>query len=224
MSTLDAIRDDLSKIVDQAMWAHGIGYSKPGRGLDAERGADLSRTEEEREKGGTRQIEIGDKRCRVAYRRAVRAVTKADHAAALMLVQQGVTFQLKVVPLTDYSFPTDLRRTAVRLRWRLDRIEEKQHKAELADIHTLFDKAIRGLARALDHGSTVVYTAHRDNPCRTCGIRQRRPKGIECKTCETWRFRHEGKTRPVSLDHDSVNEARAAQVRRMARDEGWGVA
>lgn len=216
-----AILDDLSKIIDSAMWAHAMGYSKAGRGLDAERGMDLSRTVQQREEGPTYDLEIGDHAARVAYQAAVTAVSRADVVLATLLAHDGVTFQPIVLRLDGYAFPSTFRRCAARVQWRLERIEG--HDKELTKIRSSFDRVLRGLSKALDHGPTTVFTAHKERPCRTCGIRPR-AKGLECKTCETWRYRHDGRTRPVTLDHDSVTEAKAAQVRRAARDEGWGVA
>lgn len=220
--SIEAIRDDLAKIIDQAMWAHGYGYSKAGRGLDAERGVDLSRTEREREEGPTYDLEIGDHRARVAYQAAVRNVSRADRLTAAMLYEDGVRYQLPVEPLDLYVAPFYLRRCAHRLSWRLERLDADLHRKRVEAIRKAFDRTIRGLSKAMDHGTAV--SALKENPCRTCGIRERRPKGTECKTCETWRMRHDGQPRPVKLDADSINQARAAQARRMARGEGWGVA
>lgn len=224
MSTLDAILDDLATLVDGAMWAHAHGYSKAGRGLDAEHGADLSRTEAQRESGETYDLDIGDNRCRVAYERAVRAISRADVLTAAMLLSDGVRYQLAVDPLTDYAFPSHLRRTANRLRWRLGKLDADKHAVRLGTVRSSLDRAVRGLSKALDHGPTSVYTAHKDALCRTCEIRPRPKKRAECNTCTSWRHRHNGASRPVSLDADSINQARAAKVRRMDRDEGWGVA
>lgn len=219
--TVEAVLADLDKLVDQAMWAHAAGYGKAGRGLDAERGVDLSKTEKEREDGPTFDLQIGDHGCRVAYQRAVRAVSRSDRLAAGLLLRQGVTMQLPYEPLNDYAAPFYLRRAAHRLRWRLDRVDADQHR-RLTTMRTALDRAIRGLSKALDYGPTTSYTAHRENPCRTCGIRERVAKKAECATCATWRVRHDGKTRPVELDLGPVRQARAAQARRAARGEGWG--
>lgn len=224
MSTVEAICADLDKLVDGAMWAHAYGYSKAGRGLDAEHGTDLSRTELERERGDVYDLDIGHHKARVAYQGAVRSVSRADRLVAAMLLGQGLTYQLPVDRLDDYAFPFYLRRSAWRLRWRLSRVDEDQHKHRLVTIRSNLDRAVRGMTKALDSGSTVVYTAHRERPCRTCGIRERASKKAECNTCATWRARHDGATRPITLDTGPLNEARAAQARRMARGEGWGVA
>lgn len=219
---IDDILTDLDSLIDQAMWAHVHGYWKEGHGLDAEHGTDLSRSEADRQKGPTYDLEIGCHTARVAYQGAVSAVSGSDVLAAAILHRQGLVNQLPVEPLDVYVFPFYLRRTAHRLAWRLGRIDETRDKADLLTIRKNLDKALRGLSKTFEHGT--IPSALRENPCRTCGIRDRAPKRTECKTCETWRLRHDGQPRPKKLDADSINQARAAQIRRLARGDGWGAA
>lgn len=226
MNTVEAILEDLDVLIDGAMWAHAHGYWKAGHGLDHEHGVDLSKSDEQKlANANTYDLDVGgDQRCRDAYQHTVRAITHADADIAAMLLSDGVRFQPQVERLDDYAFPTHLRRASRRLRWRLSRVDAERHKPRLKTIRSDFDKAIRGLSKALEVGSTVVYTAHKDTVCRTCEIRPRPNKKAECNTCASWRHRHNGTSRPTRLDSDSINQARAAKVRRMERDEGWGVA
>lgn len=219
---IEAILDDLERLLDSAMWAHTHGYSKAGRGLDAEHGADLSRTEAERAEGPTYDLDLGDHRCRVAYQHAVRAVSRSDRRVAAMLLADGYAMQLPVEMLNDYVFPYYLRRTIHRLRWRLRRVNEETHKERLRSVEVMIRRAADGLADALEDG-TKLYTAHKDNPCPTCGVRDKAAKKSECNTCSSYRFLH-GHARDPKKDRDSISQARAAQARRRARGEGWGAA
>lgn len=218
--TARAIRTDLAKIVDQALWAHSHGYNRTGRGLDAEHGTDLSKPELDRDAGPVFDLQVGDHRARVAYQHAVRALTRADRLCAAMLALDGVTFQHPIARLTDYARPFALQQTAARLVWRLDRLDVERHAKRLERVRSMFDRAVRGLSTALDHG-TADGIAHAERPCRTCGVRESADRKTECDTCATWRRRN-GTTRPKHLDATAVNEARLAQARRLARGEGWG--
>jgi len=220
--SLAAIKADLDRIVDAALWAHAHGYNRTGRGLDAEHGTDLSKPEHERDAGPVYDLQIGAHTARVAYQHAVTAVSLADRLAAVMLLQEGVTFQHDVEPLTGYARPHELRQCANRLRWRLERITPALHARRLEAVRRNFDRAVRSLSKALDHGPADGI-AHGEKMCRTCGIRPSADRKAECDTCATWRRRN-GSARPLKLDADAVNQARAAQARRLARNEGWGEA
>ena len=220
MTLTDAIRDDLDKLVDQAMWAHGYGYAKAGRGLDAEHGADLSRPEQERAAGPVFDLEVGDHKARVAYQHAIVAVSRADVWLAAALAASGTGFQPPARVLTVYERPDALRRAARRVTWRLHQLDEGANRKLLDTIRASFDRAVRDLSKALDHGSTDGI-AHGEAMCRTCAIRPSADRKTECDTCATWRRRN-GAPRPIKLDADAVNQARAAQARRLARGEGWG--
>lgn len=225
--------DDLDKIIDACRWAHGFAYGKTGRGLDAERGADLSRTQTEKDKGPTYDIEIGNHQARVAYQQACTVLNDTTRrlifAAGVDGLRQGPVFQL----VTPYSVPLELINARNRIVWYLERIHVETHKRTLDHIRKQFDMAVRDLTAALSAGEAQGI-AHGEKPCKTCGIRpqaeREKPDGTkrpaaagECDTCATWRRRN-GSTRPKELDTGPVNEARAAQARRMARGEGWGAA
>lgn len=225
---LKAIRTDLARIVDEARWSHVHGYWKAGHGLTAERGTSTSRSERQREDDPVYDLEIGDHRAREAYQHAVRTVHRANVlAASLVHIPQPA-----VQHLDAYDRPERLVSVANDLRWRLDQLTGDEKR--LTTIRKSFDKAVRGFARALDEG-TDTYTAHKVSMCRTCKIRPQaerpRPDGTmraakagECSTCAEYRLRT-GETRDAQkLDHGPINEARAAQARRLARGEGWGVA
>lgn len=222
-SPLHAICTDLARILDEARWAHTHGYHAAGRGLDAEHGTDLSRTEVDRSSGPVFDLEVGDHRARVAYQHAVKVIRRADLDLARALAGDGVTKQPPLTRRTDVMHPVDLERMARHLAWRLDNADEKRHAAVLYRIGRALDRSVRALITALDRGAQP-YTAHKESPCKTCGIRERAKRKTECDTCATWRARHGGAARPKRLDEDSINVARAAQQRRLQRGEGWGVA
>lgn len=230
---IDAIRTDLAVIVDQARWAHVHGYAKAGHGLTAEHGTDLARTEDERAKGPTYDLQIGNHNARVAYQHACRSVARADLLLARALLDDSVSLQRPVWRLYQHSHPAVLAKASEGLLWRLDRIDAEAHAKTLSVIRRSFDRVVRGLSKALDAGPADGI-AHNETPCKTCKIRPRaereKPDGGtrvaaagECDTCATWRRRN-GTPRPTQLDTGPVNEARAAQARRMARGEGWGAA
>jgi len=94
---------------------------------------------------------------------------------------------------------------------------------------------IGNAARHLDHAWTALNgaftigaadpTTHarsKTDTCRICGIRDRADGcGGRCHTCKTYRTRR-GHERPTELD--SIDDARQAQERRLARGEGYGEA
>jgi hypothetical protein len=216
---LERIVADLSRLVDQAKWAHTHGHWKAGHGLQAEHGTDLSRPEADRLKGPRFDIEVGDHNARVAYQQACQAVTLVD--VTLAAVTHGP--QPPVRPLTVYARPHELEQAARSALDRAGRVHNPDdHRRHLNHAATALDRAVRSLSKALDVGPADGI-AHGEKMCRTCGIRPSADRKTECDTCATWRRRN-GTTRPVTLDHDVVNQARAAQARRMARGEGWGAA
>lgn len=229
--TTAAIISDLRLLVDQARWAHVHGYWKEGHGLDAERGTDLSKTEAERDKGPTYDLQIGSHPARVAYQHAVAAVAHADRMLAVLLLNEGQSIQPKLIRLDAYSPPIRLVDGASRAAWRAERITRKH--AQLKDVREKLDTAVRGLSKALDHGTTDGI-AHGEM-CKTCGIRPRaehtavdgavtvRRQG-ECETCARYRARTGQQRDAKKLDGEWLNQARAAQQRRIARGESWGVA
>lgn len=230
MSVVEAIIRDLAVVVDQARWAHAHGYQKEGRGLDAARGVDLSRTEAERFAGPTYDLEIGSHTSRVAYQHAVTTVVRADHLVASMLTEQGVTFQPRLTPIDPHMRPDQLVRVAARLARRVGMLTTNPQR--LSRVRSALDRSVRSLSKALDQGPADGI-AHRETPCKTCRIRpqaeREKPDGTtraakagECDVCAQYRWRN-GSTRPTTLDSGPVNEARAAQARRHARGEGWGV-
>lgn len=219
-STVAAITRDLHLIADQARWAHTHGWWAEGHGLDSEHGTDLSRTEHQRQDGPTYDIEIGSHPARVAYQHAATTVARCDVLLAAVIVDQGGRAQPPLLPLNTYSPPTVLAQVAGHAAWRATHTEPHRR---LDAVRKSLDRTVRGLGKALDHGP-IPYTSHQQSPCRTCTIRDRAPRKAECDTCATWRARHGGATRPADLDLGPLNEARAAQARRLARGEGWGAA
>lgn len=226
---LERIGDDLYRVVDQARWAHTHGYIKAGHGLDAEHGTDLSKPEAERLKGPRYDLQIGDHKARVAYQHACRTVARADLLLARILLQ---TPQPVVVKLYQYVHPDVLDKAAKAVRWRLHAVDPKEHARTLDTIGKALDGCVRKLSKALDAGSTDGI-AHGEL-CKTCRIRPRAErekddgtmrvsKAGECDTCATYRSRS-GHERPTELDKGPIREAKAAQARRIARGEHWGVA
>lgn len=223
------IRSDLATIVDQARWAYIHGYSKAGHGLDAERGVDLSRTEDERMKGPTFDLEVGDHKARTAYQAAVVAVARAD----VLLASLVAGAQPPLIRLTMFARPDQLARVASHAAWRAEHATVKNGR-RVRTIRAGLDRAVRGLSKAMDDGPADGI-AHAETPCKTCKVRPRaervngdggeaRPtQAGECDTCATWRKRN-GRSRPTSLDSGPLMEARAAQQRRRARGEDFGAA
>lgn len=217
------ITSDLALIVDQARWAHSHGHWKAGHGLTAEHGVDLSRTEEDRLKGPTYDLEVGDHRARDAYHHACTAVHRTDVLLAGIVLAEGVGIQPLVVRLDVFSGPDLLARVAKHATWRAEHIiEPADHRHRLSTIRKTLDRAVRGLSAALDVGPREGI-AHNEKPCKTCSIRPAADRKSECDTCATYRRRN-NIPRPTSLDHDRINQARAAQARRISRGEGWGAA
>lgn len=229
MTALDAIVSDLAVIVEQCRWAHVHGYWKAGRGLDREHGADLSRTETERLAGPTFDLEVGDYNARTAYQHAIVAVNRADVLLASLV--EGP--QPPLLRLTTFASPDALAEVAWAASWRAGHVTV--HNARrIASVRQGLDRAVRGLSKALDAGPADGI-AHGEKNCVTCHIRPqaerakpdgstRAHKGGECSVCAQWRTRN-GVARPAAkLDGEFLNEARAAQARRRARDEGWGAA
>lgn len=223
---------DLDRIIDQAKWAHGYAYGKTGRGLTAEHGADLSKSEAERMKGPMFDIEIGNHKARVAYQQAALALDDA-HRRLTFAADQDRSPHRPAPTLLPTSPPAELEQVAKVIRWYLDTLTLEHHERTLKHIRKQFDEAANDLTAALAAGEAEGI-AHGEKPCKTCGVRPQaeRDKGDgtkrvsaagECDTCATWRRRN-GTIRPKTLDSGPVNEARAAQARRMARGEGWGAA
>lgn len=228
MSHREAIRRDALIIADQAKWAFQSAYSKAGRGLEAERGTDTSRSERDKLSGPTYDLELGDHRAREAYHHATEAVSLADVMLSGHLLGEGVTTQPSPVKLGPYATPHDLEQAVRRITWRCDQITADDG---LNHVRRLLDKTVRALSRALDHGPVTTIG---EPLCRTCTIRpqaqrptttgSRPTKAGECDTCATWRGRNGG-PRPKTLDDRElagVAAARAAQVRRHQRGQGWG--
>lgn len=220
LQAAEAIISDIAVVVDQARWAYAHGYQKEGRGLDAARGVDLSRTEAERLAGPTYDLEIGSHQARIAYQNAATAITRCDRLLASALAAEGVRFQPKVVAVDPHMRPHQLVKVAAHAVWRASRITNPSPR--LSRVRSSLDRAVRGLSKALDHGPADDI-AHKEKPCRTCTIRPSADRKTECDTCATYRRRN-GIARPTKLDTGPVNEARAAQQRRQERGEGWGVA
>lgn len=228
MTALTEIAADLAVLVEQARWAHGHAYTKAGRGLTAEHGVDLSRSEAERLAGPTYDLEVGSHDARIAYQAAVQAVAKADVLLASLV--EGA--QPALVRLTVFSRPDELARVARNAAWRAGHVTIRNEKRVTA-VRSLIDRAVRGLSKAMDDGPADGI-AHGEKVCVTCGIRPqaerakpdgtlRASKAGECDVCAQWRFRNQ-KPRPRTLDSGPLMEARAAQVRRRARGEDWGAA
>lgn len=221
---------DLDRLVDQARWAHTHGYAKTGRGLDAARGGDLSKPESERMSGPRYDIEVGAHLARTAYRHACRTVHRSNLILARALLPT-TSFQPEIVKLTPYEHPTQLARAAHALKDRLLLADPKLHAGTLRRVASAIDGCVRRLSRALDAGPPEGIAFAR---CKTCQIRpqaerakedgtSRPSKAGECHTCAEYRVRN-GRPRPISLDTGPIREAKAAQARRIARGEHWGVA
>lgn len=241
---LDAIRSDLTRLLEHARWAHGIAYEKPGRGLDAERGAihrpptpeELAARQANPDAvaGPVHDIEHGDHDARVAYQHAVRAIARTNVYLAGILRAEGTRTQPAIQALHPNTTPTQLAAVTRAATWRVDRIHGHRHHRRLKELRTLLDTAVRRFSPVLDAGAADGI-AHAEKPCRNCKIRpmamreksdgSKRPAAAgECDVCATWRRRN-GQTRPANkLDHGPVNEARAAQARRRARGEDFGAA
>lgn len=230
--TLDAIATDLATLTEQARWAYTHGYWKAGRGLDAERGVDLSESEDDRiDRTPKYDIEVGNHAAKVAYQAAVRAVQRADVLVASLV--DGP--QPPLIRLSVFSRPDQLALVARNARWRCEHATIPNQK-RVNRVRTTIDKAVRGLSKAMGDGVKDKVAHVEAEKCSTCKIRDRaehtnvdgaktlRRQG-ECETCARWRARNNGQTRPAAkLDGDWLNEARAAQARRRARGEDWGAA
>lgn len=230
MNNLQAIADDLPKLVEQARWAYTHGWWRTGRGLDKEVGRSLSMSEDDALAAAPLyDIDIADHRSRVAYQHAVRCVRRADVLLASLVTGP----QIPLAHLTPYSNPDELAHAAHVVEARCYRVTSSKHRRVVA-VRSSIDRAIRGLSKALDAGPADGI-AHAEKMCVTCRIRPqaerekpdgtwRAHKGGECSVCAQWRTRN-GSSRPAAkLDGNWLSEAKAAQARRRARGEDFGAA
>lgn len=231
MTDLEAILDDLPKLLDGARWAYGAAWSKAGRGLDAERGMDLSRSEAERLQGDTYDIETGNHAARKAYQGAVNAVRRCDVLLATLVRGRQPAF----VPLTPFSSPEVLARVIVCIEARAGLVSDPNH-SRVRQARQLVDRAVRGLSKALDAGPALGIAHAEKCSNGKCGaVRAEHEtvdgkvtarRGGECEACSRYRLRHDGEARPPHLfkSGDEIGQAKAAQAKRIARSEGWGAA
>lgn len=229
-----AIVRDLALIADSGRWAWTHGYWPAGRGLDAERGADLARTEQDRAAGPKFDLEIGDHRAREAYQAACHAVRLAGRNLAVFAAADGHLRQPARPVLDGYSPPTELAAATAHATWCAEHLAQPlRWRAGVDHVRRTLDATVRQLSKALDQG-TADGIAHNEPMCKTCGTRpmaerakpdgtKRPERGGECDTCATWRRRNGG-PRPKRLDQDSISAAREAQARRRERGEDWGAA
>lgn len=224
-----AIIRDLALITDSARWAWTHGYWPAGRGLDAERGADLARTEQDRAAGPRFDLEIGDHRAREAYQAACLTVRIAGRNLAVFAAADGHLRQPARPILDGYSPPTELAAATAHATWCAQHLNQPlRWRTGVDHVRRTLDATVRQLWKALESGPTDALhqvEPRREVPaslrCNICGWRHKHPKlGGRCTTCAKYQRRH-GTERPKHLDGIDPREA---QRKRTQRGEGFGAA
>lgn len=232
---IDTCRGDLTRLADDLRWAHANGHWPTGRWIDAERGTDLSRGEDERLGRAARyDIGLGDHPSRTALERATTLLVHVDIHLAHAVVALGTrSAQPGLVRADQHRTLANALAVVAAARMRVDVIAEdlafiddrrtlRRVRAELDAGGTTLYAAVQVLGRALNRGSP---TAAKPTPwCTICRIRPCRPGDKKrCETCHSWKQRHRGRERPRKLDRDE-NNPRTAAKQRLERGEGWGAA
>lgn len=246
---LAAITADLEILANELRWCHANAYWPAGRALDAPPGTSLAKPADPNDPdhvpGPERDVGIGDFASRMAWHSAVAEVAQVEVRLALALAWCGRTEQPRVVAPGHASSIAVVLQVVANCVWRvreleaipvagLERIVVKAVRTHVEAARKATDAAVRDLSRAL-HRGPASGIAHAEKPCRTCKVRpmaeRERSDGTrkpsrhgECETCAKWRQRNKGPRPAEKLDREPLREARAAQMRRHQRGEGWGSA
>lgn len=204
---LAGMASDLAAIHKALGWAEGYGYGKPGRGLDAEHGTDLARSEAERLAGPTYDLGIGDHGARLALQRALPRLARVEVllicanaaagwtriASSYGMVALGevptsshIALSIRVIDVLLDSLVEHLPGDAVGRR----RVERWAFKASQ---HLTW--CLGGFSRALDRGEVSKPSTPM---CKNGPHAPASPKQAEnrCEACAQW-FRRNGFERPV---------------------------
>lgn len=203
-------------------------------------------TEEERQRrldkipGALRDIGQGDYRARQTVQRAATLLSRASEqledaslVVALASDRPEVLKALSVAPtgpMGDFLALTN--RLSAQIDWLqqanvdLPQRANKHVNGRLVQARSALASIAAQLDRWADHvpqSKQLPPTLCRTCDYRPCPIRNGRIVSRECDTCATWRYRHNGRTRPPSLDDKLKQDSpKDAQARRVAAGEGWG--
>lgn len=253
-SLVDDCRTALRRVEEGTRWAYSAGFypsrrwvgEPPGREMHVAGSDDV---DDDKVPGPTHDVGLADYSARQAVLRVPGALSQASAhlygATAVVAAANRLREVPKATAVPGWA-PLEVTLHSIGV------VDFQLDVLEAADLDTLNNQAARhvaglirkalqtldAVAAGLDRWAEGAKTG-RDLPvamCRTCQARPRpldakgRIDGAECKTCATWRARHNGQTRPPTEDmvRDEngkwVRPEVAAKARRDAQGvgHGWG--
>lgn len=245
VSLLGDCADLLKRVDDGLRWAYSAGYYPAHRWVGEPPGREMylaSADEDRRDHvpGAPHDIGQGDYRARQTVQRAATLLSRASEQLEDASLVVAMASDRPEVPKSLSVAPTDAMGDFVAVTARLS-VQFDWLRQTNVDLPERANKRVNGrlvqarsalasIAAQLDRWADHVPEAKQLPPtlCRTCDyrpcpIRNGRIVSRECDTCATWRYRHNGRTRPPSLDDKLKKDLpKDAQARRVAAGEGWG--
>lgn len=242
---LQACRALLSEIASSLKWAAGAGWWPSRRWVGEPAGREMRLADAEAERrdqvpGRPDDIGLADYAARAAVRAAGPKLSEASQHLGRVTVLCAASWGARTVPrlaavhrsstLAELlaAVATVDRQAEHALASGADRLNAPARARAASEAQRAL-RVLDGIDRGLDRWAELS-PAGRSLPVSLCVTCLHRPRpvragklhGRECDTCATWRARHNGRTRPQSLDDRDREAVAEAQRRRDAAGMGYG--